>query len=146
MCKYILHNDFLLNGVIMKKLILTGLFFASLSFSLFAQYLPSITIVNNTGHRISQIYIRISGMKNWGTNLLGKDENILNNQVFNYRLTQPINRINSYDIMIVNTEGDLYTKLNITVSNNSRIIFTSEDFGLGNSEDGLNYFWNFLSE
>lgn len=90
---------------------------------------PSITIVNNTGYQISGAYIipTESASENWGSNRLGIDQKISNGQSFQLRLPNTLNAENRYNIMLTDSNGKQYTKKNVSVSANSRIVFTKDD-------------------
>ena len=112
----------------MKKLTAAGLFLLLGIYTLSAQNLPTIRIVNNTGHAIYRILVSPADSGNWGTDILGKDDILENGRTFTYQLSQPLNKINVYAIKLEDEEGDIYVKWRVTVSNNTRIVFTMDDF------------------
>jgi len=91
---------------------------------------PSVTIVNNTGFTIYYVAISETTSDLWGQNKLGSDEMISNGQSVSLRLPNPINRVNNYDIRLLDSDGDEYTKYNLIIGNNSRIVFTKDDLNL----------------
>jgi hypothetical protein len=110
----------------MKKLLFAGLFFLAGIFTLSAQNLPSIRIINNTGYDIYFLYVSSSEDDEWGEDILG--EKVLEDgMTFTYRLPQPLSRASVYDFMAEDEDGDMYTKMEISVGNNARIVFTLED-------------------
>jgi len=91
---------------------------------------PSITIVNNTGYTVNYVSISETTSDMWGQNKLKSDERINDGQSVSLPLPNPINRVDKYDIRLLDSDGDEYTKYNLTVSNNSRIVFTEADLNL----------------
>jgi len=91
---------------------------------------PSITIVNNTGYAIYNVYISETTSDTWGQDKLKTNEVISNGQSVSLPLPNPISRVDKYDIRLLDSDGDEYTKYDLTVSNNSRIEFTSSDINL----------------
>ena len=111
----------------MKKILLTAVFLLLGIFAVSAQ--ESITIVNNTGYIIYGMYISPSEDDNWGLEVL--DDHILENgQSFSYRLVHPLNRVNTYDILLIDEDGDYYVKWEVRVRNNARIVFTFDDIDI----------------
>ena len=88
---------------------------------------PLITIVNRTGYTIRSLFIisSASTSNSFGSNVLSSQ--LTNGQSRGVRLSQPLNVVNRYDIRIVDTDGDTYTKWNVLVSNNATITFTFDD-------------------
>ena len=109
----------------MRKYFLSGLFLFLAAFMSSAQARPTIRIVNNTGYSIWFIYVSPSNSDKWGEDLLGND--ILRRGDFSYRLPQPLNRQNIYDIMLIDDEGDEYVKWDVRITDNARIVFTLND-------------------
>jgi len=89
---------------------------------------PSITIVNNTGYSVFWVYFRRAGSSNWGSDRLASDQTISNGESVSLQLPYPINEVSRYDIRLEDKDNDTYTKMNVTVSANSRITFTFDDF------------------
>ena len=88
----------------------------------------SITIANRTGYRIDYIYISPSTSDSWGEDFLGSSETLVNNQSATFRLPEPLNVTNRYDIRVIDLDGDSYTKMNVLVTQNMTIEFTFNDF------------------
>jgi len=88
---------------------------------------PSITIVNNTGSRISAIYISETTSSSWGPNRLASNQTIGNGESASVQLPYPINQINLYDIMVIDSSLNNYIKWNVQVTANARIVFTAAD-------------------
>ena len=111
----------------MKKIILGGLFLVLAAIAVFAQNLPSITIVNNTGYEI--LYVHISPVEDefFGDDWLG-DETLRNGASKTFRLNVPLNQVNKYDFLLEDVDGDYYVKMEVTITNNARIVFTEDDF------------------
>jgi hypothetical protein len=112
----------------MKKLAAMCLFLLLGAYTLLAQNLPTIRIVNNTGYPIYFIYISPAAEDEIGDDLLGEDDLLENGQTFTYQLPQPLNKINVYDIILEDEEGNYYIKRGVTVTNNARLVFTMDDF------------------
>ena len=55
----------------MKKYIFLGLIFALLTGFAFAQNLPQVTVVNNTGYTFYELYVSPSISDDWGDDILG---------------------------------------------------------------------------
>jgi len=89
--------------------------------------LPSITIVNDTGYTVLWVGVSETTSDTWGQDRLASDEVLSNGQSVIVQLSQQINRVNNYDIRLIDSDGDEYTKMNLTVSDNSEIVFTSDD-------------------
>ena len=90
------------------------------------QTLPQITVVNNTGYPFVRLYVSPTASDVWGNNVLG-DRVLPSGSQIAVTLPHPINVTNTYDIMAVDTDGDSYTKWNVTVSPNGRIEFVFGD-------------------
>jgi hypothetical protein len=110
----------------MKKLLFLGFFLLAGIFTLSAQNLPSIKIINNTGYDIYFLYVSSSDDDEWGEDVLG-EEVLEDGMTFTYRLPQPLSRVSLYDFMAEDEDGDTYTKMEVSVSNNAQIVFTFED-------------------
>jgi hypothetical protein len=112
-----------------KIIILTGLLLLLGTFALYAQNLPTVRIVNNTGYDIFYVFISPEENEFWGNDLLGDDDILENGQTMTFTLPQPLNRVNVYDIRLVDEDGDSYFKMGLTLTNNARIVFTMDDLG-----------------
>jgi hypothetical protein len=88
---------------------------------------PPITIVNNTGYTIYYINISRTTSENWGSDRLASNETLDNGQSISLNLPDPIDVTNRYDIRLKDSDGDTYTKMNVRVAANSRIVFTMAD-------------------
>lgn len=88
---------------------------------------PPITIVNETGYPIYFLYISNIASDSWGTDRLGADI-ISNGRSATVNLPYPLDVAKSYDIRVVDSDGDSYTKWNVLVQANSRIVFKMSDF------------------
>ena len=113
--------------------ILYILFLAPFLTSLFAQENASVTIVNNTGYTIYRVYISQTASNSWGSDRLGSNQVLYNNQSVSLRLPYPLNVVNRYDIKLQDSDDDSYIKNNVPVSANSRIVFTLSDMNVGNT-------------
>jgi hypothetical protein len=111
----------------MKKSILIGLFFFMGIFALSAQNLPSINIVNNTGYDIYYLYVSPSQNEDWGDDVLG-DRILEDGGTFTYRLPQSLSNTSEYDFLAEDEDDDILVKMNVTVVNNAKIVFTFDDY------------------
>lgn len=111
----------------MKKIILNTLFCSLFLSNLFAQG-PNITIVNNTGYTIWNVYLSTTASDSWGTDKLDEDQVIAPNGSVSLQLPYPIDVVNHYDIRIKDSDGDYYTKMNVPVTASGRIEFTMDDY------------------
>ena len=89
---------------------------------------PPITIVNNTGYEVWFVLISPSSHDHWGRDRLASDQVLRNGQSVTVNLPYPINEENEYDIQLIDLDEDSYTKWNVRVSPNARIVFTFDDF------------------
>ncbi|MCL2069890.1 MAG: hypothetical protein FWH19_02760 [Treponema sp.] len=111
----------------MKKYFFAVLFSLVLLTALYAQSGPPIVIVNHTGYEVWYVYISPSESELWGEDRLADDQILANGEAVTLNLPQPLNVTNYYDIMIVDQDGDSYTKWDVLVAANSGIVFTFED-------------------
>ena len=88
---------------------------------------PSITIVNETGYSIWYVYISRSIDTTWGDDWLNSDETLPTGSSRTFRLKYPLSDVSQYDIRVVDLDDDSYTKMNVTITNNARIIFRIGD-------------------
>jgi len=85
-----------------------------------------VRVTNNTGYHGYHLYIRAAGTNQWGTDLLGR--NVLRNgQSFSVS-SLPHSSNDLYDIRIVDSDRDTYTKLNVVIRSNTNIVFSFSDF------------------
>jgi hypothetical protein len=88
--------------------------------------LPVITIVNDTGYDFYYLFVSSSKDEDWGDDLLGMDI-LLYGESFEVTLPHPLTAENLYDIMVIDEDDDSFTKFEVDVSANNRIVFTIED-------------------
>jgi len=116
----------------MKKICFCIILFLIAGSVLSAQELPKITIVNNTGYPIYQLWIQPAGddWNNWAiqytvdinrSNLLSTGHSI------EITLPLPLNIINTYDIYLYDTDEDMYIKENVRISAGLRVVFVFDD-------------------
>ena len=122
LCAYVFPNrtvDFYLSDGDMRPLIL---FPAMVN----TNEMPKFVIVNETGFTIHYIYVSESDNEDWEEDVLG--ENILENEeVFTLRLAKPLSAANRYDIRLVDSDGDSYSKYNVLINDNMFVFFVLED-------------------
>jgi hypothetical protein len=112
----------------MKKLFILGLLLLAVAFSASAQNLPSIRITNDTGYTVYFIYISPSESDDWGEDVLGEYNILLDGDSVNIRLDYPLSEVDTYDIYVEDEDGDTYFKYEVKVTNNARIVITEDDF------------------
>ena len=95
-----------------------------------SQQNPVITIVNNTGYTVNYIFFSETTSGSWGQNRLRSDQVIRNNESVSLQLPHPINRVNQYDFRLVDSDGDEYIKMNVSISVNNIIEFEMSDITL----------------
>ena len=115
----------------MKKIMLGGLLFVLATVAVVAQNLPSITIVNNTGCEIFYVHMSPSYDDEWGEDWL-EDETLRNGASKTFRLDEPLTKANKYDILLEDEDGYFYVKLEVTITNNARIVFSQDDYFVDN--------------
>jgi hypothetical protein len=93
------------------------------------QSLPSIRIKNGTGYTIHYMYIIPINNSSWGKNVLG-NKILRAGETIDVPLSQPINVVNRYHILLIDVEEDTYTKKNIQITANMLIEFTMSDLDL----------------
>ncbi|MDR1107017.1 MAG: hypothetical protein LBL44_11725 [Treponema sp.] len=109
----------------MKKIVLLAVlaFFAGMAS---AQDRPRVTIVNNTGYTVYYVYISQTEADDWEENMLDTDV-LLDGQSVTIRLSHPLDVTNRYDVKLEDKDGDTYTKWDVLITPNSRIVFTIND-------------------
>lgn len=88
---------------------------------------PSIIIVNNTGFTIYWVYTSPFNSGSWGSPRLSKNEPLLNGKSIALQLPTAAAGENRYSIRLEDSDGDTYTKSNLSISDGDRIIFTFDD-------------------
>ena len=88
---------------------------------------PPVTIVNNTGYTVYFLYISPATSDSWGEDRLASDQVLYSGQTVSVNLPQPLSVTNKYDIMLEDSDGDTYSKYNVTVTANGRIVFNFSD-------------------
>ena len=117
----------------MNKLPLFFWFLFAIKLTVFAQQLPVIIIVNNTGFTIHSIYLSPASSTAWGQDIL--QGGTLQKSSYIYELTSPLNSESVYDIMLRNNEGDRFIKWDIQIRDNMQIIFTAKDLVKGDNPE-----------
>ena len=85
-----------------------------------------VTIVNNTGYQIWYLHMSPSNDSYWGDCWLGPTE-VINNGESKSILLPPLNTAEVYDVVLVDIDGDTYTKWNVRVAPNMTIVFVFSD-------------------
>jgi hypothetical protein len=116
----------------MKKLAGFVIFVIFLGGFVSSQDLPRVTIVNNTGYTVYYMYISQSATSSWEEDVL-HDSVLPNGESYRVRLLYPLNVTNRYDIRLKDSDGDTYTKWNVLITPDSRIVFTLSDIDIRSS-------------
>jgi len=90
------------------------------------QQLPRITIINNTGYPVYEMYMSSSDDDFWGSDWLN-DEILSSGRAIVITLKVPLSTDSVYDIMLVDTDDDTYTKMNVRITENAIIEFVFDD-------------------
>ena len=83
-------------------------------------------IVNNTGYTVTRVFIRRSSSDSWGRNWLEGHGNLRTGNDLQVSL-EP----GTYDIMLVDTDGDTYIRMRQGVRENMRTTFTIDHMTRG---------------
>jgi hypothetical protein len=110
----------------MKKLLVLGLLLLAGAFLASAQNLPSIRITNNTGYDVYHIYISPSESDDWGADFL-EDDVLLDGHSIEIQPGYSFSGSGAYDICLEDEDGDIYSKYEVQLTDNARIVFTEED-------------------
>ena len=86
----------------------------------------TVRIANNTGYTVWFIYMSATNASDWEEDILGEDV-LLNGQQVNVRLGTPLARVSRYDIRMIDSDGDTYTKWNVALTQNMIVEFTIVD-------------------
>jgi len=112
-----------------RLLFVLFLFTINLNLAVWAQQLPVIIIVNNTGSTIHSIYVSPANSDVWGQDILRGGT--LQKSSYIYGLPGPLSGERVYDIMLKNNEGGQFVKWDIQISDNMQIVFTADDLDKG---------------
>jgi len=91
----------------------------------------NLTIVNNTGYRIDDLYVSFSSAIRWGSSKLGENEFI----EIGESKTITLSEAGIYDIRLVDEDEDSYTKKGLTIDSSQTVVFTFEDFDESSIDD-----------
>ncbi|MDR0313143.1 MAG: serine protease [Treponema sp.] len=98
----------------------------------------SINITNNTGYTVWYVYISPVSSSSWGEDRLRSDQVLRNGQSVTISSLPPSSN-NRYDIRLVDSDDDSYTKMNVLVRQNQTIEFTFDDFDRAPSASAPEY-------
>jgi len=88
--------------------------------------LPVVTIANNTGYPVYYIYISPVTTDFWEQDVLG--QGVLDNrETFKVNLPLPLSTVDRYDVMLVDSNGKSYIKMDVPVKPDTTIVFTVLD-------------------
>ena len=124
-----MNNKALLKRKIFAILFLSVLFLSFGIFSVSAQELPIILIVNYTGYNIYGVFISSSDSEELGDNILEDFEGeILGvNEAVEVLLHNPLSVVNTYDIFLLAEDSSWFVKMGLELSGDARIVFTYDD-------------------
>ena len=88
------------------------------------QEVPTITIVNNIGYEVREVYISPSEHDHYGSNWLVSDQVLNDTENATFTLFEPLGTYRLYDIRLVDLDGDTYTRFRVDIARNRQIIFT----------------------
>jgi len=111
----------------MKKLLICVVLSLFAIGFLSAQEMPKITIVNNTGYDIYEIFASPEEDDDWGDDWLPANRILRSGQSFEITLLYPLSQYNVYDIMLIDEDDDAYLKWGVRITANARIVFTFDD-------------------
>jgi len=92
-----------------------------------ASNLPVITVVNNTGYTLVQLFLSPTSFDYWEEVVFDK-EVIETGEGVIVTLAYPLSQEKRYDFKMVDSDGDSYTKMDILVAEDDVIVFTFDDF------------------
>jgi hypothetical protein len=110
----------------MKRIGLVLVFLLGFTGIISAQSRPRITIVNNTGFTVYYIYISQTATDDWEEDVLD-DDVLMDGDYINVTLAYPLTVTNRYDIKLEDEDGDTYTRWDVLITPNARIVFTIKD-------------------
>ena len=88
--------------------------------------LPVVTIANNTGYTIYYLYISPVTTDFWEEDVLG--QGVLDNrETFKVRLTLPLSKADCYDVMLIDSNGNSYTRMDVPIKPDTTLVFTVLD-------------------
>ena len=88
--------------------------------------LPVVTIANNTGNTIYYLYISPVTTDNWEEDVLGQ-EVLVNRESFKVKLTLPLSKADCYDVMLIDSNGNSYTRMDVSITPDTTLVFTILD-------------------
>ena len=87
----------------------------------------NLTITNNTGYTVDEIYVSLSSSLSWGSNRLGVSESLATGASKTITLSA-----GTYDIRLVDSDEYTYTKYDESISSNKTVTFTFDDYDVNN--------------
>jgi len=91
-------------------------------FSLPADGIPEITIINQTGYLGYELYISPVTSDVWGGDVLG-NQVLRDGASFKLKLEEPLSTVSRYDFRLIDLDGDSYEIRNLAITHNSTITF-----------------------
>ena len=111
----------------MKKFLFCCILIAASLITLHSQEQnPVVTIINDTGYTVRYLFISPVEDETWEEDFLGR-EVLPDGESFEVALQPPLSVTNRYDILLIDEEGDSYSKWNVLITQNSVIEFTLND-------------------
>jgi len=105
--------------------VLTGLILAGCA-SLPSEEVPVVTIANNTGYTVYYIYITPVTTDFWEEDVLGQGA-LSNRESFKVKLTLPLSTADCYDVMLIDSNGNSYTRMDVPIKPDTTLVFTVLD-------------------
>jgi len=93
-----------------------------------AQQNPSVSIVNDTGYTVYYVHFSAADSDDWSDDLLDRSQVLSDGEEASVVLPFPLSVADRYDIVLIDSDGDSYIKLNVPVSVGSKVVFTFDDF------------------
>jgi hypothetical protein len=88
---------------------------------------PDVTVVNSTGYNVKEINISPHTHSSWNENRLENNQVLSNGESVTKPMPAPLRYGIYYDFRAIDTNGNVYEKRNVMVSENARIVFNSQD-------------------
>jgi len=98
----------------MKKIIGIGILVSMLFVTAVSAEAATLRVINNTGYTIYYLYVSPAGSSGWGEDMLGS--NVLSSGN-DFRVN--VQDGASYDVRLVDEDGDSYTRMNMRPSGGS---------------------------
>jgi hypothetical protein len=88
--------------------------------------LPVIQLVNDTGNPLNSVYFARNSDQGWGGNILSESL-IESGDYMLFYLNSPLDENFLYNIRVVDSDGNVYQKLTVTIMHDMEIVFSNVD-------------------